>query len=249
LIDPRTESDMKFTTTQKLKTGANEEAVLSAIAEAFRPISESVNQGNHFVEATQIQATFGSINRKDTTRLTLKQKQDGWTVTADTDFKPSTWFWILLILTILTVWGVLISVGIYWWQKTIVKGAIENALKQIADDLEDTPAATQTARIGAGRATSEIEQLASLLQKGLISQAEFDAAKKKALGISTQPSLQDPFLEDDVDPQVHVRRNGSIQNTAYKRSVLVKNFGKLLPTDEFAYDRGGPWTGRDAFFA
>ena len=238
---------MKFTTTQKLRTRASEEAVLSAITEAFRPISESVNQGNHFVEATQIQATFGSINRKDTTRLTLKQKQDGWTITADTDFKPSTWFWILLVLTILTVWGVLIPVGIYWWQKTIVKGAIENALKQIADDLEDDPAAMQTARIGGGGATSEIEQLASLLQKGLISQAEFDAAKRKALGISVQPSLQDPFLEDD-DPQVYVRRNGSIQNTAYKRSVLVKNFGKLLPTDEFAYDRSGPWTGRDAFF-
>lgn len=239
---------MKFTTTQKLKTGASETAVLSAIMEIFKPISESVEQGNHFVEARQIQATFGSINRKDVTRLTLKRKQDGWTVTADTDFKPSLWFWILLILTILTVWGVLISIGIYWWQKTIVKGAVENALKQLADDVEDSAGSQPANYGGPAGAMSEIEQLASLLQKGLISQSEFDAAKKKALGLSSAPAIQDPFLEDD-DPLIYVKRNGSLQKAAYKKSALVKNFSKLMPSDEFAFDQTGPWTLRDSFFS
>jgi hypothetical protein len=239
---------MKFTTTQKLKTGASEDAVFSAIREVFKPISESVEQGNHFVEARQIQATFGSINRKDVTRLTLKRKQDGWTVTADTDFKPSVWFWILLILTILTVWGVLISVGIYWWQKTIVKGAVENALKQLSDDLEDSPASPPSTYGGTTSTMGEVEQLASLLQKGLISQGEFEAAKKKALGLTNAAALNDPFLGDD-DPLIFVRRNGSLQKAPYKRSVLVKNFSKLMPSDEFAYDQAGPWAIRDSFFS
>jgi hypothetical protein len=239
---------MKFTTTQKLKTAASETAVLSAIGEIFEPISESVEQGSHFVEARQIQATFGSINRKDVTRLTLKRKQDGWTVTADTDFKPSLWFWILLILTILTVWGVLISIGIYWWQKTIVKGAVENALKQLADDVEDSAGSQPANYGGPAGAMSEIEQLAALLQKGLISQSEFDAAKKKALGLSSSPVIQDPFLEDD-DPLIYVKRNGSLQKAAYKKSALVKNFSKLMPSDEFALDQTGPWTPRDSFFS
>ena len=240
---------MKFTTTQKLKTKASEAAILAAIAEIFQPISESVKQGNHFVEATHVQGTFGSINRKDTTRLTIKQKQDGWVVTADTDYKPSTWFWILLVITILTLWGVLISVGIYWWQRTIVKGAIENALKNLADDLEDAAVSPQATQQPSGGAASEVEQLASLLQKGLISQVEFEAAKKRALGIAIQPAPQDPFPDDNLDHDVFVRRNGNVQKTAYKRSALVKSYSRLLPTDEFSYDRNGAWTTRDSFFS
>jgi hypothetical protein len=245
---------MKFSSTQIVKTNSGGEAVLSAVAEAFSSLAEGVDHRNQVVEVKSLQATFASALRNDVTRFTIKPKPNGVLVTADTEFKPTTWFWICFVLGCFGAWvGCLLPVGLYFYQKHLVKTAIENGLKRVSDELEDGGAAAsvpQTRSATGSNGIDEIERLAGLLQKGLIDKSEFDAAKRKALGIASAatPSLSDPFLEDNADPMIYVRRGGVVQKP-YARSLLVKNFAKLVATDEFAYSPDGPWSPRDGFFS
>lgn len=245
---------MKFSSTQIVKTSASGDAVLSAVTEAFSSLAEGVEHRSHVVEAKMLQATFASALRNDVTRFTIKPKPNGVLVTADTEFKPTTWFWICFVLGCFGAWvGCLVPVGLYFYQKHLVKTAIDNGLKRVSDELEDGSGASSSAQgreVMGNNGIDEIERLAGLLNKGLIDKAEFDAAKRKALGIGSPPSIpqSDPFLEDDADPMVYVRRGGVVQKP-YARSLLVKNFAKLVATDEFAYSPNGPWSPRDGFFS
>ncbi len=244
---------MKFTSTQIIKTSASADVVLAAIADAFSPLATAVECRNQVVEVKGIQETFGSALRKDMTRFTVKQKPGGHLITADTEFKPTGWFWVCFVLGLFGAYiGCLLPVGLYFYQKHLVKTASEDGLKRVSDELEDgggVSAMPLSRGTGSNQGVDEVERLAGLLQKGLIDKLEFDAAKKKALGIepTTAITQSDFFLEDDADPMIYVKRKGVVQKP-YLRSLLVKNHAKLLPADEFGQSPNGPWLLRDKFF-
>ncbi len=240
---------MKFATTQLIKTAAGAEQLLDALSEAFSPISESVERGRSSVVAKQIENTFGSINRDDQTTLTLRQKSNGWLITAETEYKPSKWFWIILVITLFTWIGWLIPLGMYLYHKTLVKGGVENALRKVNDELEEDEV-EQTTFSPKNTAVNEVQQLASLLQQGLITQKDFEAAKRKALGLSAEVSPDvDNFLDtDSQDSPVFVKRNGKVSPKPFPKDALLSRMEKLLPTDEFSNSKQGPWLLKDKFF-
>ena len=244
---------MKFSLTQIVKTNDSDDHVLLMVVEVFQTLALKLERNNQVIIAESLQATFGSGLRNDVTRFTFKSMRNGVLVTANTEFKPSHWFWICLVIGLVTVWGWVFLLPMYFYQMYLVKKTIENGLKRVSDEQEELPveASMVHPRNGTGsNAVDEIERLAGLLKKGLIDKSEFDAAKRKALGIESAASIpqSDPFLEDNADPLIYVQRGGVVQKP-YARSLLVKNFAKLVATDEFSYSPDGPWSPRDGFFS
>lgn len=242
---------MRFATTQLIKTSASSERLLDTLDETFSPISESVERGRKSVVAKNIEATFGSINRDDQTTLTLRQKSNGWLVTAETEYKPSKWFWVILVLSLLGwIIGIFIPIGIYLWHKNMVKNGVENALRKVNDELEEDEVGQSIPSSVNTSANNDLLQLASLLQQGLITHKDFEAAKRKALGLSPDASNDvDNFL--DTDPQdspVFVKRNGKVSPKPFTKAALLSRLEKLLPTDEFSNSQQGPWVTKDKFF-
>ena len=245
---------MKFTDTHKLKTSANCHAVIKVVAEVFTPLAAQIEQRNQVVQVKGIQQTFGSALRQDVTRFTLKPKTNGHLIVADTEFKPTGWFWICFVLGLFGAYiGCLLPVGLYFYQKHLVQREIKDGLKRIVEEVEDAvdeSAMRPSGGAGDSQDADRVDRLAGLLEVGLIDELEFDAAKKKGFGIGPTPTLNqtDLFQEDNVDPLVFVRRNGVVQKP-YLRSLLVKNHAKLLPVDEFGQSPSGPWLLRDKFFS
>ena len=243
---------MKFTDTHKLKTSANCHAVIKVVAEVFTPLAAQIEQRNQVVQVKGIQQTFGSALRQDVTRFTLKPKTNGYLIVADTEFKPTWWFWFCFIISIGTILGPIIDVCLYFYQKHLVQREIKDGLKRIVEEVEDAvdeSAMRPSGGAGDSQDADRVDRLAGLLEVGLIDELEFDAAKKKGFGIGPTPTLNqtDLFLEDDADPMIYVKRKGVVQKP-YLRSLLVKNHAKLLPADEFGQSPNGPWLLRDKFF-
>ena len=145
----------------------------------FRKISEGVVRSGQVLEVRSIEASFGSINRKDITSVSLKKSHDGWLVVADVTYKPSIAFWIILLITVFTWVFWLVPIAFYLLQKESVKTAITASFQRIKNEFD------QSTGTGGGYSNSfeEIERLGALKEKGFLTSEEFDLKKKQLLGI------------------------------------------------------------------
>ena len=162
----------------------------------------------------------------------MKPKIHGHLIVADTEFKPTWWFWFCFIISITTVLGPIIDVCLYFYQKHRVQREIKDGLKRIVEEVEDAvgeSAMPASRGAGASQHADAVDRLAGLLEMGLIDELVFDAAKKKASGIGPAPTFNqtDPFQEDDVDPLVYVRRNGVVQKPYLTSGVVDIRIGAI----------------------
>lgn len=171
---------MRFEVSERIRTKGSQEELLSALEEQFRKVSESVQRSGQTLEAKSIEATFGSINRSDTTTVSLKKSDDGWLLVADVHYRPSVAFWIILIITLFTYVFWLLPIAFYILQKNTVKTAIVECFQRIRNEF-DKPVD------GGSNVTSmsleDLERLGALRDKGLLTEAEFEAKKRKILGL------------------------------------------------------------------
>jgi len=129
---------MKITVTERIKTSKSKSVIIDELRESFEKVAENVNEIDSGVAVESINATFGSINRKDTTEITIKEKDNGFLMTAEVTYKPSVVFWILLAITIwFAVVGAVIPVGFYLWHKKLVREEIEKTFKNVRYEVED----------------------------------------------------------------------------------------------------------------
>lgn len=116
-----------------------------AISEEFSRISNSCIQIKKNFRCESINASFGSILRNDVTIVSLvpRKKEDGYNIIAETEYKPSGFFWIFFVIDIILietiigfVVGMGITLGLYFYNKKIVVEETEKALQNIKNQME-----------------------------------------------------------------------------------------------------------------
>jgi hypothetical protein len=93
---------MRFEVSERIRTTRSQEELLAVLEDQFKKVSDSVHRAGKTIEAKSIEASFGSINRSDTTIISLRKVDDGWLVVAEVHYRPSVAFWIILIITLFT---------------------------------------------------------------------------------------------------------------------------------------------------
>lgn len=177
---------MKFEISERVVTKRSQEEVLSLLEDQFRKVSDGINRSGQIIEAKSIEASFGSINRKDVTYISAKKTTDGWLLVADVSYKPSVAFWIILILMLFTWVFWLIPIAFYLLQKDTVKNAITVCFQRVKNEFDQSSgsstASTHT-NTSNGSAFEDIEKLGAMKEKGLLTAEEFDQKKKQILGL------------------------------------------------------------------
>ena len=172
---------MRFEVSERIKSNEiASDVLLECLEEQFKKISESASRSGNTIIAKGIVATFGSINRNDTTNITLRQVDDGWLLVADTTYSPSIAFWIILVILLFTYVGWLIPIAFYLYQQNMVRSAIAESFLRVKNEFDrplDKPSAV------AGTSIENLERLATLKEKGVITEEEFIAKKKQILGL------------------------------------------------------------------
>ncbi|WP_417378780.1 SHOCT domain-containing protein [Gimesia sp.] len=242
---------MQFQVSQRIHTLVPQEHVFDAIEEQLNSVASTVERNHDEIVAKMLEASFGSINRSDTTRITLKQKPEGLVLLADVHYRPSFAFWIILILTIFSYIFWLIPIIFYLIQKNTVKSAIENVFNRVKDDLETgyhPPNITETKNLNSGTSSVSntleaeiklLEKLANLKAMGAISEEEF-LTKKQQIMVShtsnTVETLEEPGFE------YYILRNDNV-NGPFSVSQIQNGLktGKLKKDDLFSNNQYGPW--------
>jgi hypothetical protein len=191
---------MKFQVTNRINTRAPKAQLLEALEQQFRSKSESLSRNGDVIRAKSIEASFGSINRSDVTDISLNPLDGGYLMVADVKYSPSTWFWIILIVTLFTYVGWLIPIAFYLLQKKTVKEAIEECFQNTINHFgvatqSSIPAPTSSPPPSS---ISDLERLGNLMQQGLITQQEFDAQKAKVLGIPNPRPQSQPMTPPPI---------------------------------------------------
>lgn len=172
---------MRFEVSERIITKASKETVLAELEQQFKKISEVVSHHGDTLIVESIEASFGSINRSDTSTIELKKKDDGFLIVASVHYRPSFWFWIILIITLFTWVFWLIPIAFYLIQKKTVQTGIQEVFTRIKHEfmnsVEIKPQRQDHSNI------EHLEKFAALKEKGIITDEEFQIKKKELLGI------------------------------------------------------------------
>lgn len=170
---------MKFEVSERITTGADKEEILRGLEEQFKKVSQSVTRNGDSLVAESIEASFGSINRSDTTTIEARDTDDGFLVLANVHYRPSVAFWIILILTLFTYVFWLIPIGFYLIQKKTVQSGIQEVFTRVKNEFMRS-GGVQLKKQGQSD-LDQLEKLAALKEKGVITEEEFQAKKKEFL--------------------------------------------------------------------
>lgn len=170
---------MRYEVSERLNSIAQKDAVLDALEIQFKKVATSVKREGEELTVQSIEATFGSINRNDTTKVSVRSAEGGYLLIADVHYRPSIAFWIIFVICIFSYVLWIIPVVFYILQKQTVRKAIEETFQRVKNEYMITNPASNR---GTGT-VDELEKFASLLERGLISKEEFDAKKAQILGL------------------------------------------------------------------
>ena len=169
---------MRFEISEKIRTSKPRAQIFTALQEQFAKVSKSVTIDDGRIKVTYIEASFGSINRKDQSIIALKPLDDGYLLIADVVYKPSVAFWIILILTLFSGVAWLLPLGFYFWQKKVVTQAVKNCFERIKNEFEQSGPVIRSSP--EQDTLAALKELSALKAQGVITQEEYDL-KKKAL--------------------------------------------------------------------
>jgi len=172
---------MRFEVSQRIVTDRSESEVLDHALLQFKKVSSGakLNKDDEIV-AKSIEATFGSINRADTTIVSVRRTDDGVLLVADVHYRPSLAFWILLILLAFTWIGWIFPIIFYLTQKSSVRKAVESCLHRVNNECSRAVriAATAEQKLSA---MDELSKLADLKERGFVTDEEFASKKMQLL--------------------------------------------------------------------
>jgi len=172
---------MKFEVSERLRTNATQHEVLTGLEEQFKKVSESVQRHGNSLEAKSIEASFGSINRSDTTTVDIRGVDDGFLLVANVNYRPSVAFWIILIITLWTWVFWLIPIVFYLLQKKTVQNGIQEVFTRIKNEFmtstENRPRRQESSDL------DQLQKLAQLRDNGVLTEEEFQVKKAQLLGL------------------------------------------------------------------
>lgn len=173
---------MNFEVSERIATDKSESEILDHAFIQFKKVSDSAKMKGDEIVAKSIEATFGSINRADTTVISARRIDDGILIVADVHYRPSFAFWILLILLAFTWIGWILPIVFYLAHKSTVRKAVESCLQRVNNECSRSqrqtfaaPAETQPS------AMDELAKLAELKERGFVTDEEFAAKKLQLL--------------------------------------------------------------------
>jgi hypothetical protein len=92
------------------------------------------DEGN--LTAKRIDPSFASIVRFDQTNFIVEPKEGGFLFVAEVSYRPSSTFWVILIVCIPTFIAWLVPIFLYNWQKEVVRMAIGDVFERVKNELE-----------------------------------------------------------------------------------------------------------------
>ena len=174
---------MNFEISIRFQTKASSEEVTKFLEDSFRKSANTVLNNGGTLTVESVNATFGSINRNDKTIVEVKNKNDDTLLVATVGYKPSIWFWIFLICGLFTTIGWLIPIAFYLYQKTTVKNGVNEVFERTKNEFQGSQGvAASTKGISSDDATTQLEKLAALKEKGILTDEEFAEQKAKIFG-------------------------------------------------------------------
>lgn len=172
---------MHFEVSERLVTNESPEAVMEFAQRQFSKISSKTRLEGGRLTVRMIEASFGSINRSDVTKVQLQRAGGGYLLVSETDYRPSGWFWLFLILLLFSYIGWLIPIAFYLYQRGTVKNAIQSSVDRIVNEFSIGPMAVAHAAAAPASKADELKKLAELRDGGVLSEDEFTAQKLKLL--------------------------------------------------------------------
>ena len=175
---------MNFDLSTRFKTNSSTEEILKFLEESFRKSAETVVKNGETLTVESVNATFGSINRDDKTIVVVKSKCEETLIVASVEYKPSIWFWIFFVCSLFTTIFWLVPIAFYFYQKKTVKNGIEEILSRVENEFRGSNLNPATVKSNFSEdACAQLEKLASLKEKGILSDEEFAARKAKILSM------------------------------------------------------------------
>ena len=171
---------MHFEVSQRLVTNETPEAILEFALRQFSKISNKTRLDDGKLTVRMVEASFGSVNRSDVTRFALQRVGGGYLLVSETDYRPSAWFWVFLILLLFSYVGWLIPIGFYLYQRGTVKSAIQSSVDRIGNEFSIGPTMAGP-HAGGPSSADELKKLAELRDSGILTDEEFDVQKRKVL--------------------------------------------------------------------
>lgn len=170
---------MNFEVSERIATAVAKEDLLNVLEAQFKKVSQNVKRHGDSIFAKSIEASFGSINRTDSTVIELKKVDDGFLAVACVNYRPSAAFWIILIITLFTWVFWLVPIVFYIVQKKTVKNSIQDVFIRVKNEFmgmrEPQPKEQPKSEF------EQLERLASLKDRGVITEEEFQIKKKEIL--------------------------------------------------------------------
>ena len=147
---------MKFEVSEQVRTETDIATIIYALFEQLDMVSAKVrltDEGN--LTAKRIDPSLVSIVRFDQTNFIVEPKEGGFLLVAEVSYRPSSTFWVILIMCIPTFVAWLVPIFVYNWQKEIVRSAIGDVFERVKNEFEVIEAPSRIvirpAMIGRGR--------------------------------------------------------------------------------------------------
>jgi hypothetical protein len=147
---------MKFEVSEQVRTQTDIATIIYALFAQLDKVSARVrltDEGN--LTAKRIDPSFASIVRFDRTNFIVEPKEGGFLLIAEVSYRPSSTFWVILIMCIPTFVAWLVPIFVYNWQKEIVRLAIGAVFERVKNEFEVIEAPNRIgirpAMIGRGR--------------------------------------------------------------------------------------------------
>jgi hypothetical protein len=147
---------MKFEVSEQVRTETDIATIIYALFEQLDKVSAKVrltDEGN--LTAKRIDPSLVSIVRFDQTNFIVEPKEGGFLLVAEVSYRPSSTFWVILIMCIPTFVAWLVPIFVYNWQKEIVRLAIGAVFERVKNEFEVIEAPNRIgirpAMIGRGR--------------------------------------------------------------------------------------------------
>lgn len=174
---------MRFEVSERVTTIESPKVLFASLNEIFSKISRKTYVRDGALYLKGVETTFGSINRSDLTTIRAKQVAGSWLIVAQIRYRPSLVFWMLFFFLLasgvatagISSLAFFIPIAFYLSQRKTVKVAVQECLKRFKDEHSQGCALSSLA---------ELEKLAGLREKGHVTEDEFQASKRRLLGVT-----------------------------------------------------------------
>ena len=161
---------------------------IGSVTRGFGQAQYDWRLGENTLHVSSINGTFGAINNTNHAVVEIKEDEGGKLVVAHVTYKPSIWFWILLIILLFTTFGWLIPIAFYLYHKKSVRNSLVESFDNVHNEFNmhisplPNPNSSVSQDNSFGRDNlAQLKDAKELLDSGAITDDEFTEMKKKLL--------------------------------------------------------------------